>query len=119
MDPGASDHSAEVELDPVRSAPRAREADLGLGGTILVESELPEAEIRFYGSTNARPTTPRGGCDGGKADLHAARTLFQAETFAVSALMYGFRFMAPCAVVGHILTYSARYCVNPGSFCFK
>ena len=24
MDPGASDHSAEVELDPVRSVPRAR-----------------------------------------------------------------------------------------------
>ena len=42
----------------------------------MVESELPEAEIRFYGSTNARPTTPRGGCDGVKANLHAARTIY-------------------------------------------
>ena len=42
----------------------------------MVESELPEAEIRFYGSTNARPTTPRGGFDGIKANLHAARTIY-------------------------------------------
>ena len=53
-----------------------READLGPGGVILVESELPEAEIRFYGSTNARPTTPRDGCDGVKANFHAARTIY-------------------------------------------
>ena len=42
----------------------------------MVESELPEAKIRFYGSTNARPTTARGGCDGVKAILHAARTVY-------------------------------------------
>ena len=66
MDPGASDHSAVVELDPVRSESRAR-LILGPGGAILVESGLEEAEVRFYGSTNARPTTPSDGCDGGKA----------------------------------------------------
>ena len=52
-------------------APRG--TDLGPESLILSGMELSDAEICFSGSTNARPTTPRDGCDERKANFHDSR----------------------------------------------
>ena len=51
MDPGASDHSAVVELDPVRSTPREGLILGPAGGLLIPESGrsldmMPESELR-------------------------------------------------------------------------
>ena len=59
-DNGDSDYESSNEDSYVPRSTRGG-THVGPGGAIFVESELPEADIRFCGSTNARPTTPRDG----------------------------------------------------------
>ena len=66
----------DTSSKPHHSAPRTVRPRAGSRSLILGESKLPDDEICFCGSTNARPTTPRDGCDGRKANLHAARTFY-------------------------------------------
>ena len=66
----------DTSSKPHHSAPRTVRPRAGSRSLILGESKLSDAQIRFCGSTNARPTTPRDGCDGRKANLHAARTFY-------------------------------------------
>ena len=76
----------DTSSKPHHSAPRTVRPRAGSRSLILGESKLPDAEIRFCGSTNARPTTPRDGCDGRKANFHDSRTNYVWMTYPLSNL---------------------------------
>ena len=58
---------------------------------IYSENRAPEVEIKLPDQSNGCPSTPRDGCGGRDANLHAARTFIFIRTFAL---------LLPCRLTG-------------------